>query len=109
MTLLALITFNKILGFNTYCKNYEEDTPEYKKCVKMQELADEMLEQFYTDNQKLFEKYMNQAQNSEVVDFMNIVHHMYNKIDDEVYVDMNGLNVMIDDLDELSENIFDLK
>jgi len=101
MTLLALITFNKILGFNTYCKNYEEDTPEYKKCVKFQELADERLEQFYADNQKLFEKYMDQAQNPEVVDFMNIVHHMYNKMDDEIYVDIGGLDAMLCDLEGL--------
>lgn len=95
MTLLSLITFSKILGLTPNCKNYKENTPEHQKCIKLQEMASEMLDQFYADNQKLFEKYIEQAQKQEVIDFMNVVHHIYNKMDDDICVDMEALNGMI--------------
>ena len=99
MTLLALITFSKILGFETHCQEHKEDTLEYKECIKLQALADVRLENFYEENERLFKSYILQAQKQEVVDFMNIAYHIYNKLDDDICVDIERLKDMLKSLD----------
>ena len=84
MNIFAMLVFEKMMGFSSGCKNYKEDTEEYKKCIKAQILANEHFEKFKQENKELLENFLKLIEEDSSKIVMANLYYIYNKIDDDI-------------------------
>lgn len=115
MSLFSLLVFDYLLEAKDKCKSYKVNGIDYKRCVKLQKISDEIFELFTADRKILMEQYYSLLEDTKVQEFINIQMNIQKRLDDDMdkYIDSidqsNILNEFVSDVQEVefNENEFD--
>ena len=85
MNFFSMVLFHKLFSIYDECsKQYEVDSPEYKKCTKLQELNNQLFKDFLKQNQDLLDEYITMLRDCENKQFLMQMSRMQKKINDEI-------------------------
>ncbi len=100
MSLLTSIIFQELLNIKSECNTYKIDSEPYIKCIKLQLLSNELLEQIQLDNLREFEQFKQLQEMERFQQYQQALEYFYTLIDTNLdqYLDLGEQEQIFKDM-----------